>query len=337
MNSSIVSRYQIPFSGIARLLGLVLIGLTNLTIVETCSAAFPVRVGDSVWEVSSRHLRGSCQLGMPLRFSKVIGCSYQPSSLEEFIADPVALTAPHTVVYVHGNWMEWSNARERGLYVYQLLAAQTDRPIRLILFSWPSERDGRLAPDVRQKASLAHVESYYLADFLKHVPADRPIGMMGFSFGGAVICGTMQLLGGGCLDGRVLPQPIAAHRDFGVSLVAPAFDRNQLNQGGKYELALHQVERLVNLYNSSDPVLRRFRFIDRGSPEAAGFLGINSGFLGVNSGSGSRLSTHPNVEQYDCSRAAGRTHSEVDYYRNCPAFKTSLQNALGFAPLGNRS
>ncbi len=324
MNFSLVSIYPIISPAITRLIALTLIGSIVFTPAGPCSAAFPVREGDSVWEVSSRHLSGTCQLGVPLRISKVIGCSFQSSSLEEFIADPVSLNAPQTIVYVHGNWMEWSGARDRGLYVYQMLTAQTDQPIRLILFSWPSERDGRIAPDVREKASLAHVESYYLADFLKHVPSDRTIGMMGFSFGGAVICGALQLLGGGSLDGRALSQPIAAHRDVRVSLVAPAFDRNQLNQGGKYELALGQIERLVNLYNSVDPVLKRFRFIDRGSPEAAGFLGINAR-------SGMRLSTHPNVEQFDCSRAAGRTHSEVDYYRNCPSFKTSLQNALGNA------
>lgn len=299
-----------------------LFALIILALSPPCSATLPLREGDSVWEISSRHLGGSCQLGAPLQISKLIGCDFQPSSLEEFIADPLSLTAPHTVVYVHGNWMEWSSARERGLLVYKLLTAQTDKPIRLILFSWPSQRDGRIAADVREKASLAHVESYYLADFLKHVPADRPIGMMGYSFGGAVICGTLQLLSGRSLDGRCLSQPIAAHRNVRVSLAAPAFDRNQLNPGGKYDFALNQIERLVNLYNSSDPVLKRFRFIDRGSPEAAGLLGINAR-------SGSRLSTAQNVEQYDCSRAAGRTHSEVDYYRNCPSFKISLINALG--------
>ena len=322
MNSTIASLCPIKTITIVRVTSAAILGFIYLALVQPCSGAFPVQPGDSVWEVSSRHLCGSCRLCEPLRISRVVGCNFQPSSLEEFIADPVCLNSHQTVVYVHGNWMEWKNARERGLYVYQLLTAQTDKPIRLILYSWPSERDGRIAPDVREKASLAHVESYYMAEFLEHIPADRTLGMLGFSFGGAVICGTLQLLGGGSLDGRTLTPPIAAHRDIRVSMVAPAFDRNQLGQGGKYELAMGQVERLVNLYNSADPVLKRFRFIDRGSPQAAGFLGINAR-------NEMRLTFHPNVEQYDCSRAAGRTHSEVEYYRNCPAFKTSLLNVLG--------
>jgi len=287
-----------------------------------CHAAIPVRLGDSVWEVSTRHLSGACQIGSPLQISKVIGTSYYPSSLDEFLADPVGLNSPQTVIYVHGNWMEWSNARERGLYVYQLLAAQSCGPIRLILFSWPSQRDGRPGPDVREKASLVHIESHYLADFLKHVPNDRPIGMFGFSFGGAIICGTLHLLGGGSLDCRALSQPLAKHPNVRVSLVASAFERNLLSFGGKYQLALGQIDKLVNLYNSSDPVLKRFRFIDRGEPVAAGFLGINAR-------TDSRLTTDPKIVQYDCTRAAGRTHSEVDYYRHCTAIKVSIQNVLG--------
>ncbi len=73
-----------------------------------------------------------------------------------------------------------------------------------------------------------------------------------------------------------MPGPPIEHQNIRVSLIAPAFDRNELNAGGDYELAMSRVERLVNLYNSSDPVLKRFRFIDVGSPVAAGFLGINA-------------------------------------------------------------
>jgi Alpha/beta hydrolase of unknown function (DUF900) len=320
MNSTIHFRQTLSARLFQRISTVVAFSLIVLTL-QPSFAGYPVRDGDSVWEVSSRHLSGACQIGMPLKISKVVGCGFQSSTLEEFIADPVALNSPQTVVYVHGNWMEWKNARERGMHVYQLLASKTDAPIRLVLFSWPSQREGRIAPDVREKAALAHVESYYLADFLKHIPNDQSIGMMGFSFGGAVICGALHMLGGGSLDGRVLPHPIVVHQNVKVSMVAPAFDRNQLGPCGKYEFALGQIERLVNLYNSVDPVLKRFRFIDRGSPEAAGLLGINAR-------GGERLLTAPNIVQYDCSRAAGRTHNEVDYYRNCPSFKFALQNVL---------
>ncbi len=65
------------------------------------------------------------------------------------------------------------------------------------MFSWPSQRDGRPGQDVREKAALAHVESYYLQSFFENVPSDKPIGLIGFSFGGAVISGTLQLIAGG--------------------------------------------------------------------------------------------------------------------------------------------
>lgn len=281
-----------------------------------------LRPGDSVWEISTRSLRGCPSVDAPVRVSQFVDCRFQSSTLDAFRADPIAATAQRTIIYVHGNWMEYGNARERGLAMYNLLRAQTTEPLRFVMFSWPSQRQGRIAPDVREKAALAHIESFYLADLLKHLPQDRPLSLIGFSFGGAVIGGALQLLAGGSLDGRALPEPQASFPSIRVSLTAPAFDRRQISPCGKYSLALTHVERLVNLYNSQDPVLRRFRFINQDAPIAAGFLGLDASVTGP-------LEGDPRIVQYDCSRATGRTHFELDYYKDCAAFKYSIQNVLG--------
>jgi Alpha/beta hydrolase of unknown function (DUF900) len=287
------------------------------------SAAQRLRDGDSIWEVSTRRLKGCPAADAQVTISRWIECQFYASTLDAFLADPVAQAAPRTIIYVHGNWMEHDNARERGLAIYKMLSKQTTDPIRMILFSWPSEREGRIAPDVREKANLAHIESCYLADFLKHVPQDRPLSLLGFSFGGAVISGTLQLLAGGSLDGRSLPQSAIAFPSVRVSFIAPAFDRKQFLENGKYNRALQIVDRLVNLYNSQDPVLKRFRFIDRGAPVAAGFLGLDPHI-------GRPLQSDPKIVQYDCSKSAGRTHFELDYYKECAAIKHSLGNVLGY-------
>jgi hypothetical protein len=302
---------------------LTLICIALLTVVDcSASCAQQLRPGDSVWEVSSRGLCGCPTIDAPFSVSQWLDCRFQSSSLEALQADPTALSAPRTIIYVHGNWMESCNARERGLAVYKRLCDQSAEPIRLINFSWPSQRQGRLAQDVREKAALAHIESYYLADFLKFMPQDRPLSMMGFSFGGAVICGTLQLLAGGQLDGRILPEPRATFPNIRISLIAPAFDRRQIGPNGKYSLALTNVDRLVNLYNSQDPVLKRFRFINSDAPVAAGFLGLDASVT-------QPLDGDPKIVQYDCSRAAGRTHFELDYYKECAAFKHSVNNVFG--------
>ncbi len=130
--------------------------------------------------------------------------------------------------------------------------------------------------------------------------------MIGFSFGGAVICGTLQLMSGGTLDCRTLPVPMVEYQNIRVSLIAPAFERHELNAGGEYEFALSRIDKLVNLYNSSDPVLKRFRFIDDGSPVAAGFLGLSA--LGNGARNDSSLASHPTFSNSIAhDRQVGRT------------------------------
>ena len=54
---------------------------------------------------------------------------------------------------------------------------------------------------------------------------------------------------------------------------ARAFDSSALAPGGKFSEAMKSIDHLVNLYNSRDPILRRFRFFDRqNEPVAAGFF-----------------------------------------------------------------
>lgn len=143
------------------------------------------------------------------------------------------------------------------------------------------------------------------------------------------MCGTLHLLSGGKLAGRCLPQAECDVR-YRLSLYAPAFDRTALAPGGEYQLALKNVDKTVNLYNSSDPVLRRFKYIDRSSkPIAAGFAGILATTFGADkeTGSGNPLSGSTGIVQYDC-RSIGRSHYELNYY-SCSAMPTALKNVLG--------
>ncbi len=154
--------------------------------------------------------------------------------------------------------------------------------------------------------------------------------MIGFSFGGAVICGTLQLMAGGSLDCRTLPSPLIEHQNVRVSLVAPAFERHELNAGGDYEFALSRIDRLVNLYNSSDPVLKRFRFIDDGSPVAAGFLGISA--------RGSHaLGSHPTIVQYDCTRSAGERISRSNTIATAQRSRRRCKVCSAIDPLASGS
>ena len=82
----------------------------------------------------------------------------------------------------------------------------------------------------------------------------------------------------------------------------------------------------MNLYNSRDPILRRFRFLDRLSqPIAAGFAGIETAFTPRVI---SPLAGQTTIRQYDCGGVIGTTHSERSYYGECPYFREIIRHLL---------
>ncbi|MCA9156951.1 MAG: alpha/beta hydrolase [Planctomycetales bacterium] len=250
------------------------------------------------------------------------GCwSAQPlETLREFIS---AAIGQRVVIYVHGNRMSQQDLHLRALQVYRRLVSHVRcEPICFIAFSWPSDRNGGLGKDVAIKKRRLNVDAYYLASFVQSLELRQPIGYLGYSFGSAVICGAHHLLAGGTLSGYQLSEfPTQLYQDR-ISLIAPAFDRQSLTAYGRFSQALVGVEKVVNLYNSIDPILKRFRFFDRNtSPIAAGFAGI------LDPSSTSPLDADQRIVQFDC-RCIGRTHSELDY-QNSSCAEYAFRNVVG--------
>ena len=161
-----------------------------------------------------------------------------------------------------------------------------------------------------------------MANFVKSLNLQQPIGYLGYSFGSPIVCGAHHLLAGGTLSGYQLAElPPQIYPDR-ISLIAPAFDRQGLTARGKYNQALVGVDKVVNLYNSVDPILKRFRFFDRNSsPVAAGFAGI------IDPSSTSPLNADQRIMQFDC-RCIGRTHLELDYH-TCSSVVYAFRNIVG--------
>ena len=303
------------------LLGLVLF----LSLGGEVRASELCRPGDSLWEVSSRALPDYPQIGDERRlelFQLQQGCwSAQPLvSIKQLLAPTCGL---RVVIYVHGNRMPRQDLHVRALQVYQRLISTVGcEPICFIAFSWPSDRDGILGHDVAIKKLRLNADAYYLASFVQSLNLQQPIGYLGYSFGSAVVCGAHHLLAGGALCNYRLPelsQPLYQDR---ISLVAPAFDRQSLTARGSFNQALVGVEKVVNLYNSMDPVLKRFRFFDRNSsPIAAGFAGI------LDPSVTSPLDADHRMNQFDC-RCIGRTHAELDY-QTCSSIVYAFRNVVG--------
>ncbi len=90
-------------------------------------------------------------------------------------------------------------------------------------------------------------------------------------------------------------------------LLAAALHRDWLRPGCYHDMALSQIDHLLNLYNSCDPVLRRYRFLYKHSrPVALGFTGMYAG----------DLSDHVRIEQQDTRPVVQKSHAAIGYFQN---------------------
>jgi hypothetical protein len=251
---------------------------------------------------SSRRLRPQVEVGQA-------GDVWHSSSLDELVAsrDP---RLP-TIVLVHGNDTDDAVARSKGIEIYRALAERADRPLRLIIWSWPADYlGGTLRRDARVKAERADVDAYYLAQFIGELDRAESPSLVGYSFGARVVSGALQLVGGGSLAGRTLPagrnDPPAALR---AVLLAAAIDHDWLLPGRRYGQALAAVERLVVLVNPQDRVLRFYRFLAPGTGAAAlGARGLaTSDELGPHRGK---------IEQINVGSLVGVQHAWSSYARS---------------------
>jgi len=287
----------------------------------------------SIYEISTRHLPAqfrSISFDQPnVEVNKLMGNGWQRTNVEDAL--PTGGTGMLTIIYVHGNFMERNNALERVRIVDRYFRAQTDRPYRLLMLSWPSQREKKPLRDVLSNAESAECESLYVAWMLQRLRNEPQISLLGFSFGAKAVTGGLHLDAGGVIPGYST-SPHANRDDslnYRLGLVAPAIDRHWIEKRGRHHLALTHVDSMINLYNSRDPILRRFRFLDRFSrPIAAGFAGFSGFEVLFDPRVTSPLAGQSRIRQYDCGSVIGTTHSERSYYGECPYFRTMIHHLL---------
>ena len=289
-----------------------------------------------VWELSSRHLAEKFNCINPndpgLRAQRHTQSGWQSEDLQNALVDDGKLV----ILYVHGNFMERNNALDRVLILNNYLQQRSNRPYRLLMLSWPSTREPHPLRDVYENAESAESQALLVAWLLERLSNHSEVSLLGFSFGSRAVTGGLHLNAGGTIPGfryQTNSTREAMENRYRVALVAPALDRDWLANQGRHSRSLETVLGLVNLYNSKDPILRRFRFIDRLSrPVAAGFAGF-IGLPGLEGVSNPRatepLVNSSKIRQFDCGSAVGTTHSEKSYYGQCQYFSLVLDHLLG--------
>ncbi|MCO6458301.1 MAG: hypothetical protein J5I93_23590 [Pirellulaceae bacterium] len=277
-----------------------------------------------MWLVSTRHLGcpGPADEPPALEVQQYLpGAGWQSSDLPALL--DAQSRADRTCVYVHGNRVEWNEALSQGQGLYRrLLMADNDAPPAcFVIWSWPSSQIRGQLKDVRVKAARTNSEGYYLGWLLSALDPDRPLSLIGYSFGARVITGALHLHGGGALAGRTLPSAAGGELSeltglsARVALLAPAVHNDWLSPGHRHELAAYDMDSLLLLYNSCDQALKRYGLTEKGAhPDALGYTGLVY-----------RTPLEPDrITQVDACCIVGKAHDEWRYY-NAPSLMRRIR------------
>lgn len=260
-----------------------------------------------------------------------------------------------TVFYVPGNRIANEEAERRAWRLYGVLKAASDaQPLRVVLWSWPSDKIKGQRADIRVKSERTLPESFYLGAVLRRFKVQDQVSLVGYSFGARIICGALHLVSGGMLDGRALDgttlggvtlggaplvgdtlagdTPAGKSRDgdlppaastaaqFRVLLMAAAAPTSWLLPDGYHAGALSQVHQMLILYNPQDAALRHFHLMDPDRQRALGYAGLDlrrlPGYLAASQESPAEIlaAGHDRVRQRAVQLEIGNAHDENRYY-----------------------
>ena len=284
---------------------------TPAATTQTTNAAAPIacsrpRAGDQIWLISTRQLGcGVCLDGDPgLRFWRYEGNRWQNADLKAFLA----ADDPHTPTdfYIHGNSTTAEDANNDGFTVYDRLVAQAakDRPMRFVIWSWPTDPGRHPVQLIRSHAYRADTDAWYLGWLLSRMDRRVPIGLAGYSFGARVATGAIHLMGGGALSGSSLKlDPKAGRPVISAVLLAAAEDAGWLSPGAPNGMAIPTVDRMLLLNNGCDSALKHYPLMDRCTRASAlGYVGL--------------ATSDPKIEQFDECCAVGTEHNWANYFCN---------------------
>jgi len=310
-------------ASLAILIALVVVAGAGQRVQADAAGCCGLRPQDQLWLVSDRSL--GCDINAAadrLRYWRY-ECErgWTPASLAELSAaeDPAATTT----IFVHGYQIPSCEAFTKGWSAYRaLVRCADDRPVRFIVWSWPSQQTCGIFQDVKLKAARTNVTAGYLAWFIDRLNPETAVNLWGHSFGARAITGALHLLGGGSLgyvhlEERKNPSRAPAQ----VVLMAAALDSNWLYPGHFHGQALSQTSSLLLVNNGCDRLLMRYHLLyhRRDCREALGYVGLYRGRISGDD--------HAKVMQIDACCHVGKQH-QFALYLSAPAIMNRTRGTL---------
>lgn len=277
-----------------------------------CPTSAPaLREGDEIFLVSTRALPSHCQSEMLVgqmrvkRYDPALG--WQPDSLATLTE--TASPGGYTQLLMHGNWMDavWTERRGWEMYHQLIQGLPADQPIRYIIWSWPSDRQPKPLRTTRQNASRCDDEAFYVGWLLSQLPPEERVSLMGFSLGARVLSGGLHLLGGGTLRGRALPSHEPNAHGYKVAFWAGAVSVSSPTLYGTRQQSWDRMNSLLNIFNSADPVLRRYHLVTRQKGDRA--IGQNGIYV-------SSADNREKLTQLNACGIVGKEHAWDRYIRS---------------------
>jgi hypothetical protein len=267
------------------------------------------RPADELWIVSSR---AGCNA--PLAYFLYQAGAWRKSDEPTFLG----LEPKTTVFYVHGLAVKADVARQEGWQIYQTLAQTADPsvPIRLVVYSWPSDISPRPLRGARSAHYFADMEGRRLAGLLEQINPQTLISLLGHSSGAKVLAATLESMADHPTSVAIPVSTQAtaapAARPVRAIFLAAAVDNNSLLPGCIYGRAISQVEQMLMVFDPCDRVLHWYRFLERGhrGPESVGYTGLASQRLAP--------ADSARLRQINSSPYIGNQHSIVAYLGSAP-------------------
>lgn len=280
----------------------------------------PASRSPDTWVINTRRLPGICR--MPDSASPTVeryaasGCCWESATIETLLAgtDPL-------IIFLHGNRYDAGSAKSQGLTLARRCQqfCTCDQNVRTLIYSWPSQQNGCLLKDGRSKYRRCFTEGRYLAWLLGQIAPNRPVAIIGYSFGALITMEALEDLAIAEEEGR----PVAPWRNRSGStrliFIAPAVRCDAFSPRGPYREILVGIDRVSLVINSRDDALRFYHLLDPClKADALGYVGMPRRWMPADI----------DFSMVDASRIIGRQHGLLLYLKSGTLMRRICKSAV---------